>query len=428
MSNILIVIELYETRIGRRPNVVNNEIARFNNFFENLVNSIEQTSTTNQNHPVENHPVDNNPVDNNPVDNHPVENRSNNIPQISSREQRYLNRQNQSIVQLNDQEIDLTQLTDEDQQSLNNFQQIFNCDLNTSIKLAQSFESKQKQIALNVCSQCHEMNVSNRPVCDYCFEYPVYNNINEIEDPSTLNPFCELNNMYPGDVPDELSRLSLIERILISPIKPFFQVFKLNRLGQTGFRGQVINFEQNLSNLITELPHTIQSITDVLIIRKTNVDLSTFSEFKVRRSYVFEALTWLLQNNLRFRNRITLNQNNIDLLPYDASVSQHLNQIDETEDDLNEQVIQEYNRDADLENANQSDEEPDENDLIEETGAFDFPLQDVRNQINEVLNINESNVIGFPQLDTNPINELTPGYLALAYPCIFPYGKQSFEY
>lgn len=56
--------------------------------------------------------------------------------------------------------------------------------------------------------------------------------------------------MDPGPVPEVLSGLSFIEQILISRAKVCLTVFKLQG-GQYGYNGNVINFNQDISELAT---------------------------------------------------------------------------------------------------------------------------------------------------------------------------------
>lgn len=179
------------------------------------------------------------------------------------------------------------------------------------------------------------------------------------------------------------------------------------------FRGQVINFEQNITNLVQQLPHALSSMSETILIRRESDDVSQFVEFRVRRQIVREALIWLLENNSLFSNRISLNLENLNHLPENASIAEHFTQILTNE-------AQENN--------------DDEESNVQSTGAFDVPVPNVRQNINDVLNADRLNpndnnlnqiredVLDFNPLNPQPLNEFTHGILALAYPCIYPYG------
>ena len=53
--------------------------------------------------------------------------------------------------------------------------------------------------------------------------------------------FSADNNMEPGDVPDELKRLTEIEEMLIAQVFTVMSIYKL-REGQNRYKRNVINF------------------------------------------------------------------------------------------------------------------------------------------------------------------------------------------
>lgn len=103
-------------------------------------------------------------------------------------------------------------------------------------------------------------------------------------------------------MPEELSGLTMMEQTLISPIKPFLTVFRL-RGGQFGYNRQIINFNQDISELVTELPHALRSLSNNVIVRRETDDLSSFFEVRVRKMKIWNALRWLIRNNIPAPNR-----------------------------------------------------------------------------------------------------------------------------
>ncbi|EXX66669.1 hypothetical protein RirG_121570 [Rhizophagus irregularis DAOM 197198w] len=57
--------------------------------------------------------------------------------------------------------------------------------------------------------------------------------------------FSKDNNMDPGKVPDKLRDLTEIEKMLVAQVFPVMSVYRLCG-GQHGYRGNVINFPQNV--------------------------------------------------------------------------------------------------------------------------------------------------------------------------------------
>lgn len=127
-------------------------------------------------------------------------------------------------------------------------------------------------------------------------------------------------------LPEELQGLTLMEQTLISPVKPFLTVFRLEG-GQYGYNGQIINFNQDISALVTELPNAINSISNTVIFRRETDDLNTFFEVRVHKMKVWEALSWLIKNNPVYRKKITINQQNLNELPDDGSIHDQLPKV-----------------------------------------------------------------------------------------------------
>ena len=79
------------------------------------------------------------------------------------------------------------------------------------------------------------------------------------------NKFSADNNMDPRDIPEELQDLTEIEEMLIARA---FTVMSIYRLcgGQYGYRGNVVNFPQDICEFATWLPQHPLSL-EVLIIQ-----------------------------------------------------------------------------------------------------------------------------------------------------------------
>ena len=95
--------------------------------------------------------------------------------------------------------------------------------------------------------------------------------------------------------------------------------------GQLGYSGNVINFHQDISILVRDLPRLVTDI-DLIVVRRSGVDPTSTKEFPVRRANVLTALQWLQENNPLFRD-ITINQTNLDALPVDGHVDHLLRSV-----------------------------------------------------------------------------------------------------
>src|SRR6184192_3461427 len=118
--------------------------------------------------------------------------------------------------------------------------------------------------------------------------------------------FSAENNMDPGEVPDELQDLNEIEKMLIARVFSVMSVYKL-RGGQHGYRGNVINFPQDVQEFTTKLPRDPSSLDVVVIRRQSASNLEAFRDFRVRRAKVVHALNWLKENN-RYYGDIIIDQ------------------------------------------------------------------------------------------------------------------------
>jgi len=78
------------------------------------------------------------------------------------------------------------------------------------------------------------------------------------------------NDMDPMDVPPELQGLTYVEEQLIAPVHAMISVFKLKGHHQYGYRGNIINFPQNVKSFAKKLPHTIEDLSSLICIRTTN--------------------------------------------------------------------------------------------------------------------------------------------------------------
>jgi len=94
--------------------------------------------------------------------------------------------------------------------------------------------------------------------------------------------------MDPGEVPEELKELSEIEEMLIAQVFVVMSVYRL-RGGQNGYRGNVINFPQDIHEFTKQLPRHPSSL-DVLVIRRSTNESTAHKDFHVRREKVAVAI------------------------------------------------------------------------------------------------------------------------------------------
>src|SRR4051794_38728929 len=151
----------------------------------------------------------------------------------------------------------------------------------SDIGLLKKFRNKVDKFKHTLCPVCNESFPSIVLVvgeCRRCYT-----------EKASPKKFSAENNMDPGEVPEELQGLSEIEEMLIARVFPVMSVYRL-RGRQHGYRGNVINFPQDVEEFATHLPRH-PSLLDVLVVRRQFAnDSTTFRDFRVRRVKVIHAL------------------------------------------------------------------------------------------------------------------------------------------
>lgn len=257
-------------------------------------------------------------------------------------------------------------------------------DFSTLQTCAAIFENEMDALKYFTCDGCKEAHLTSKDnaKCLHnkkCWEY------------------SSINGMDPGEVPNELKDLTFIEEQLISRVHPMISVFKLNGL-QYGYRGNIINFSQDVSNFASQLPHKIEDLQSVITVTykdSNNAD----HDFRVRVRKVREALLWLKRNNPYYKN-VKISEENLQQLPKDGNVLESLPNVSVDKATEEEMETQEGNNEDDG--------------YFHESGVgiSSFPHQD--QQINQKL--------AWPELGSKVDEFNTPGYIVCAFPTLFPHG------
>jgi hypothetical protein len=163
----------------------------------------------------------------------------------------------------------------------------------SDVKLLRNFRSKIDKLANNHCPVCNERFPSVEIIQGVC--HRCYTEKNDIK------KFSFRNNMDPGDVLDELRGLTQVEEMLIAQIFPIVSMYCLHGGGQYAYRGNVINFPQDVFKFATRFPRCPSSL-DVFVVRQGLSLGSAFKDFRMRRSVVSRALYWLKNNNHYYSN------------------------------------------------------------------------------------------------------------------------------
>ena len=155
-----------------------------------------------------------------------------------------------------------------------------------------------------------------------------------LEKKKTRPPLSLARGTWVGDVPPEISSLTLPERLLIATNYTFVQVIKLcpktfqggdPQQRQRGIKGTCSTFRQNTPEVIRMLegkllPHPTSILYHVLSVafigkaRPLKTDLKP--KFSISRIRVLRALQWLRQHNHYYAD-YDISQSQIDALPVD---------------------------------------------------------------------------------------------------------------
>ncbi|KAE8740744.1 hypothetical protein FOCC_FOCC013730 [Frankliniella occidentalis] len=257
--------------------------------------------------------------------------------------------------------------------------------------LGNNFDEKLKSFKYEHCSICNE-------------KYLYYPGMKRAHRKKTLcRKFSSQNQMDPGAVPLELQGLTFIEEQLIARVHPVLSVYKLKGC-QYGYKGNVINFFQDVQGFATQLPHRIEDISSIITVTFKN-HRGDSCDFQVRAKKVRDALVWLKANN-EFYSCIEISDANLDDLPEDGNVYDQ---------------VSSYCADSDN-NANDSDTESEEEliedrstEFIQSSGVPLIPVSNQNQQVNAALN--------WPEMNVEPVSEFVPGFIMSAFPCLFPYGN-----
>lgn len=261
---------------------------------------------------------------------------------------------------------------------------------------------RKKVFSQKECSVCHEGFIGMK------FEYETDSMCRRCKtDKSTPKLFSKDNNSDPGNQPEELKNLTVVEQMLISPLLPSCQIFNIQGGGQRGGRGHVITFPQQIQSIATALPHTKLPI---VLFEKDIGNSKVY--LRVRRHIVENALKWLIANNPHFRY-ITLNEHSLSDLPIDGQF-QGFHSMENVEEN----------------NQLKKDPNPIVGDQVcqhfDSSSVMYMPLREMEPEFRKRL-LND--VLKWPPVDSQrPVSEFTThGLFAKAFPHLFPTGSGDFS-
>jgi hypothetical protein len=111
--------------------------------------------------------------------------------------------------------------------------------------------------------------------------------------------------LWLGDVPEELSSLTFVERLLVARARMNSCFIRVAASGLRKMTSHVIAFESPVPKIYQRLPPPIEDLDEVLAVLFTGPCKPTDKEFRrvpllVRRAYVARALQWLKLNHVNY--------------------------------------------------------------------------------------------------------------------------------
>lgn len=124
------------------------------------------------------------------------------------------------------------------------------------ITAGKKFDDLTNNSVWKTCQNCNisfpDLPIDDNP-CHKCQEYP--------------QKFTVTNNMDPGDVPDELQDLTLIEQICITRVRPIISLYR-RQGAQYRYKGNIINLSQVINTYRNILPIIPKDFPVILIFEK----------------------------------------------------------------------------------------------------------------------------------------------------------------
>ncbi|KAK3910005.1 LOW QUALITY PROTEIN: ATP-dependent DNA helicase [Frankliniella fusca] len=254
--------------------------------------------------------------------------------------------------------------------------------------------------------QERRLNSERRFIASNCHKRSIQSSFTKFKCSKNCSLFTQYNDMDPFVVPEQLQSLTYIEKQLISRIHPVISLYRVKKL-QYKYKGQVINFTQDVQKVADSLPYMLEDLTHVVIV--THNDKIMLKDFLKTESFGCSSLA--KKNNPHYSD-IHIDETSLDHLPVNGNVYSKLKTIQsenesELVNDKTEQCSDDNNTNDDVDDIVYT-SVPDNNDIS--------------------LPKTFSTELVWPSIGTTPINEFSsPGYITMAFLHLFCYGTADYS-
>lgn len=276
------------------------------------------------------------------------------------------------------------------------------------------FDNALKDIRFNQCVNCSrkfpDLTLNDEGFCAVCKK----------DSTKMVYP-----NLIIDDVPTELQNLTLIEQMLIAQVHPVVQFYRIQN-AQTGYKGNVISFFQDITETYSELPLLPEQVAKVLMFTKNTPNGEI--HFQANREKIMNALIYLKRHNGYYKD-INISADNAATIPADGDMVPVLRQyaIDVPESGSESTTSKgppettQNPKEAQNPEKAPTPEAVENDEIVEETFVPLITAIDQQKQIHDQL------ALPYPVQANKPIDEfVTEGYIAKAFPCLFPSGRGDF--
>ena len=176
----------------------------------------------------------------------------------------------------------------------------------------QNLKSFIEQIPKSNCHHCKRILFPNdeKVYSQQCRNYIVCGKCLSSLNRGTSVPLAYANNLDPGIIPPELKGLNVMEKRLISKIHLYLTIVILPG-GQFGEKGQSIHFPIEISEMCKNLPKPVEN-SDIISVKPNN---SSDVSYPVSYRKVYNALHWLKKNNILYKDINIINSTSSEIKP-----------------------------------------------------------------------------------------------------------------
>ena len=176
-------------------------------------------------------------------------------------------------------------------------------------------ESKKMQFCRSCKNRWWGEKVDSSGVCRKCRNEVGRKGIALMSKDNNMDPF-------PAGYPSHLPKLNSIEEAMISRVQVIMKCYRLKD-GTVGYKGHVMNFENDTSKIFNQLPLAFKDLPIVILRKRNGKNPNDYRDFQVRRKHVLEWLQFLIHHHPAYKD-VKIDREQLNSLPEDGCVADSL--------------------------------------------------------------------------------------------------------